>query len=119
MWPNFSRLLAAVFLLLGTALIQGQSAGNDPATRTQTTPAPKPQFFSGTVTTLDKEHITVSRVLVGKAPETRTFAIKPTTKVAKSVKAKAKVTVRYRHENDDGDVALEIQIRSSWRFSRS
>lgn len=68
---------------------------------------------------LDKEHITVSRALVGKPTETRTFAIKPTTKVARAVKAKAKVTVRYRHEKNDGDVALEIQTRSSWRFSRS
>ena len=117
MWPNLSRLLAAAFLLLGAALLFGQS-GDSPS-HTQNAPSSKPQFFSGTVTTLDKEHITVSRVLVGKPQETRTFLIKPTTKVAKSVKTKAKVTVRYRHENDDGDVALEIQIRSNWRFSRS
>ena len=119
MWPNFPRLLAAVFLLLGAVILQGQNAGSNPPAHTQTAPSPKPQFFSGTVTTLDKEHITVSRVLVGKPQETRTFVIKPTTKVAKSVKARAKVTVRYRHENDDGDVALEIQIRSNWPFSRS
>lgn len=117
MLHNFSRLLAALLVLLGGALIQAQETA--PAPGTHTTPPSKPQFFSGTVTTVDKEHITVSRSLVGKATETRTFLIKPTTKVARSVKVKTKVTVRYRHESEDGDVALEIQLRSNWPFSRS
>ncbi|MCU1295471.1 MAG: hypothetical protein JWP08_4321 [Bryobacterales bacterium] len=121
MWHNLSRVLAAILpLLLGVALLHGQSAGTDTASADPNTQSPsKAQFFSGTVTTLDKEHITVSRVLVGKPPETRTFAIKPTTKVAKSVKAKIKVTVRYQHDEDDGDVALEIQLRSAWRFPKA
>lgn len=122
---NFLRLLMTALLLLGAALLQGQNGGTKTdaskhaAAAAPSAPPTKPQFFSGIVTTLDKEHITVSRVLVGKPAETRTFAIKAGTKVSKSVKTKAKVTVRYQHEKDDGDVALEIQIRSNWRFSRS
>jgi hypothetical protein len=118
---NLFRVLAAVLpLLLAAVLLQGQSAGTDTASADPNTQSStKPQFFSGTVTTLDKEHITVSRALVGKPPETRTFAIKPTTKVAKSVKAKTKVTVRYQHEEEDGDVALEVQLRSGWRFPKT
>ena len=121
MWHNFFRVLAAVLpLLLAVVLLEGQSAGTDTASPDPTTQSSaKAQFFSGTVTTLDKEHITVSRVLVGKPPETRIFTIKPTTKVAKSVKAKTKVTVRYEHLEDDGDVALEIQLRSAWRFPKA
>ena len=121
MWHNLFRAFAAVLpLLLAAVLLQGQSAGTDtasPDTTTQT--STKAQFFSGTVTTLDNEHITVSRSLVGKPPETRTFVIKPTTKVAKSVKTKTKVTVRYEHLEDDGDVALEIQLRSAWRYPKA
>ena len=116
MWLNLSRLSAAVVLLLGAVMLAQESPSGTP---TPEPPSTKPQFFSGTVTDLDHEHITVSRVVVGKAPETRTFIIKAATKVAKSLKAKAKVTVRYQHLEEDGDVALEIQIRSQWRFRAS
>jgi hypothetical protein len=119
MWPNLPRLLTAVMLLFGAVLLRGQDPGPDPANPASNSQSSKPQFFSGTVTTLDHEHITVSRSLVGKPPETRTFVITPNTKVAKSVKAKARVTVRYEHEEEEGDVALEIQIRSGWRFPRT
>lgn len=58
---------------------------------------------------MDHEHITVSRTSVGKPAVSRSFLIKPTTKLSRSLKVAAKVTVRYQHE-DDGDVALEVQI---------
>jgi hypothetical protein len=79
------------------------------------TPLPKPQFFGGTVTALDAEHISVSRTSPGKAPERRTFLITAKTKMSKSVKVKARVTVRYRHM-PEGDVALEIQLRPLTRY---
>lgn len=119
MRPKLLSLFLAAILLAGAALLQGQNTAvvhDQPAPAAQ---SPKPQFFSGTVTTLDSEHIIVSRVLVGKSPETRTFVIKPSTKLSKSVKEKSKVTVRYQHDEDDGDIALEIQVRSGWRFPRS
>ncbi|MBV9266267.1 MAG: hypothetical protein JO061_08885 [Acidobacteriaceae bacterium] len=77
-------------------------------------PPDKPEFFAGIITTIDKVHVTVSRTLVGKAPETRTFLINPETKVSKAVKPRTKVTVRYRH-SADGDIALEIQLRPQSR----
>ena len=120
MRPNILRFFLTAFLLLsGIALLQGQNTNADIAKPEPSAQSEKAQFFSGTVQSLDNEHIIVSRALVGKQPETRTFVIKPTTKVSKSVKAKTKVTVRYEHEEDDGDVALEIQLRSGWRFPRS
>ena len=118
MFSNFLRALAAVILLIGVALAQVQNGETSPSVPQSAAAPAKAQFFSGTVTQLDKKHITVSRTLVGKPAETRVFLIQPATKVAKSVKAKAKVTVRYTHEKS-GDVALEVQVRSNWRFSRS
>ncbi|HTU48309.1 MAG TPA: hypothetical protein VMF91_24835 [Bryobacteraceae bacterium] len=78
-------------------------------------PLPKPQFFGGTVTELDAQHISVSRTSPGKAPEHRTFLIDKKTKMSKSVKVKSRVTVRYRHM-PEGDIALEIQIRPFMRL---
>lgn len=88
-----------------------------PADEESEQPAPVPvpgkaQFFSGTVTDVESDHVTVSRTLVGKAPETRTFLINPETNKPKSLRSKARVTVRYRHEGES-DVALEIRIHAS------
>lgn len=90
------RLAAALFLLVATALAQAP-------------PEPKPQFFAGTVTALDQQHIIVTRNAVGRPPVSRSFLIQPTTKLSKALKIAAKVTVRYQHQ-DAGDVALEVQI---------
>jgi hypothetical protein len=76
----------------------------------QSSPLPKAQFFGGTVTELDGQHITVSRTSLGKSPEHRTFVINIKTKMSKTVKVRSRVTVRYRHL-PEGDVALEISIR--------
>ena len=60
---------------------------------------------------LDANHIKVTRTLVGRPTESRSFAINPSTKMNKAaIKLHNRVTVRYKHLND-GDVALEIQPR--------
>jgi hypothetical protein len=88
-------------------------------TVTSTPPLPRPQFFAGTVTELDAGHITVSRTLVGHAPESRIFQITSSTKMNRSlIKVKSRVTVRYRHL-PAGDVALDIQLRPSAHPPRS
>jgi hypothetical protein len=81
-------------------------------------PAPRPQFFAGTVTALDPQHITVSRTLIGRSPEKRTFLIGPKTKMSKSLRVKSRVTVRYVHL-PEGDVALEIQLHPAPRVPKS
>ncbi len=76
-------------------------------------PLPRAQFFAGTVTELDAQHIRVSRTLVGHAPENRSFLITAHTKMNWSlIKVKSRVTVRYRHL-PEGDVALDVQLRPS------
>lgn len=128
-WSNTARL--TVVLMLGSAcgaLAQtpAQTPENPPATQPPESsanpqpapapaPLPKPQFFGGTVTALDAQHISVSRTSPGKSPEHRTFLVNAKTKMNKSVKVKARVTVRYRHM-PEGDVALEIQIRPLMRI---
>jgi|SRR5690349_4844323 hypothetical protein len=108
MWLNVTRVLAA--LLLSTAL----STPAEP-TATQGPPAfPRAQFFAGIVTDLSRERVTVSRSLVGRPRENRTFLIRPQTKLSRPLKVRARVTVRYRHL-PEGDVALEIQVRSQTR----
>jgi hypothetical protein len=102
--PARAFLLAAV--LFGTPAAPAQA----PAAPS-TTPLPKPQFFAGVVSEMDATHITISRTLVGRAPESRTFVINSATKINRTaVKVKTKVTVRYRRLAE-GDVALEIQLR--------
>jgi hypothetical protein len=115
MWLRLVRALPALALLVwGGMLVWAQAPEPD-----RVAPAPdKPQYFSGSVTDYDPKHITVSRTLVGKSPETRTFQITATTKVSRSLRVKTRVTVRYQHL-PEGDVALEVQVRSLWRSPRS
>jgi len=103
-----ARLVTALFIW-GALLTFAQSS----ETPTTSPSAPKPQFFAGTVTSLDEQHITVSRTLVGHSPENRTFLINPDTKLNRAaLKVKSRVTVRYQRMAE-GDLALEIQIRHS------
>ncbi|MBV8808033.1 MAG: hypothetical protein JO033_05115 [Acidobacteriaceae bacterium] len=106
--PQTVARLLTVLLVWSAVLAFAQSSeGPAPA------PAPKAQFFAGAVTALDEQHITVSRTLVGRPPENRTFLINPDTKWNKAaLKIKSRVTVRYQRM-PEGDLALEIQIRHS------
>ncbi len=67
-------------------------------------------FFSGTVTDLDAEKVTVERAILGKNPVKRTFAINSDTKVEGSLREKSRVTVRYA-TSENGDIALRIVVR--------
>jgi hypothetical protein len=107
-WRTITRAVAA--LLFCSALwTVAQAPGNQDAP-----PRPKAQFFAGIVTDLDREHVTVSRSLVGRPRENRTFLITRQTKMSRPVRIRSRVTVRYRNF-PEGDVALEIQVRSQTR----
>jgi hypothetical protein len=103
-----------------------QQPATPPENQNEPTPPPgnipppahvRAQFFAGTVTKVDEKQVVVSRRLVGKAPESRTFLIQDKTKVSRTLKPKQRVTVRYQHL-PEGDVALEIQVRQP-RSARS
>ncbi len=109
-----TKIRLKVVMLFSAALFCGatpglsQTATTDPA---PAQPAPRPQFFAGTVVELDTSYIKITRTLVGRPIESRSFAINPSTKINKAaIKLHNRVTVRYKHLND-GDLALEIQPR--------
>jgi hypothetical protein len=81
--------------------------------------APKPQFFAGVVSHIDAKRVNVSRTLPGRSPENRAFAIDGATKMPKGgIKPRTRVTVRYQHVAE-GDLALEIQIRTAERVTKA
>jgi hypothetical protein len=106
MWHRVACLAAV--LSLGVPVRALEQTPDSPAV---TAPSPKPQFFAGVVTELDDGHIKVSRKLVGRPAESRTFLVDSNTKMNKAaIRTKSRVTVRYKRV-PEGDLALEIQAR--------
>lgn len=90
----------------------GATQSQDPAQTQgdgQTTPE-NDGFFSGNVVEVAANHVTVTRTILNKRPERRTFRIDGNTKVEGKMKPQSRVTVRYA-PGDDGDVALSILVR--------
>jgi hypothetical protein len=95
---------AAVILVLcllgaGTILVAQEPGETDAAA-----------FFSGTVTALGEGKVSVSRTILGKSPETRTFILNEKTKIEGQLKMKSRVTVRFA-PSDEGDMAVSIVVR--------
>jgi len=102
------RLAAGAFLLLFSSTpIPARAQDAAPAEQ-----QPKNNFFSGTITALDGDKVTVSRTALGKTKETRTFLITKETRIEGNLKLKVRVTVRYTHD-DDGDRAVHIIVRTA------
>ena len=74
------------------------------------------QTFSGSIVEITATQITVSRSILGKPAEKRTFAIKPDTRIEGKLKVRVRVTVGYV-TSDDGDVARLVVVRSSQKPS--
>lgn len=70
----------------------------------------KATFFSGIVTELNDNSVTVNRKGLGQDSATHTFAIDPNTRVEGKLKVKAKVTVRFVN-NGDNLTAVHIIVR--------
>ena len=68
--------------------------------------------FSGPIAELTQDKITVSRSILGKPPEKRTFWIKPETRVEGKLKLRAKVTVGFI-SSEEGDIATLIVVRAA------
>ena len=73
---------------------------------------PQSEFFSGVVTELAADKITVLKTVLGKNSDTRTFLITKETQVEGKLRLKARVTVRYAHE-EDSNRALRIIVRNA------
>jgi hypothetical protein len=68
--------------------------------------------FSGPIVEVTATQITVSRSILGKPAEKRTFAIKSDTRIEGKLRVRVKVTVGYV-TTDDGDVARLVVVRTS------
>jgi len=100
-----SVLIACLVLLFAPASITARAHDSEPAEQ------PKSEFFSGVVTVLADDKVTVFRTVLGKNAESRTFLINSETRVEGKMKVKARVTVRYA-KDEDGDRALHIIVRA-------
>jgi len=99
--------------LAGGGVLVWLLLGMDVLARPQTppaAPAQSDQYFSGDVTRLEADRITVTRTVLGKEDATRTFLLTAETRTEGKVKVKARVTVRFV-AGEDGDRAIHILVR--------
>jgi len=102
-----------MFLWLLPAIPAGMQEGTQPPK--QENPKAEPKYddtFSGPIVEISQERITVSRSILGKPAEKRSFWIKPDTRIEGKLRMRVKVTVGFI-TTDEGDVARLIVVRSS------
>ena len=105
-----NRVVAYIFVVL-------LALGNGLAAQTSVTPvpgkktAPSADIFSGTVTKLTDEAVTVVRKVAGHDAVTREFTRDGSTKVEGKLREKVRVTVRYKAGGAGGFVAVYIIVR--------
>jgi hypothetical protein len=94
---------------MAIGMIGAQSAppSNPPAHKT----APANSYFSGIVTDVKPDSITVVRKLPAKDPVSRTFAMDAKTTVEGRIRDNARVTVRYAIQQDASLRAVHIIVR--------
>jgi hypothetical protein len=102
-------------MVVGTLLTSGgrsqEPAKAEPA---KSEPKSEPKYdetFSGPIVELSAVKITVSRSILGKPAEKRTFLIKSDTRIEGKLRIRAKVTVGFV-KTDDGDIARLVVVRT-------
>src|SRR6516164_6860049 len=105
-------MLKMVFLnrIIATALLALSAACLMPAWQETPEATQERPFFSGIVTELASDKLSVSRTILGKADEQRTFRITGATRIEGKLKLKSRVTVRFA-AGEEGDVAVSIVVR--------
>ena len=107
----FRPLIFAILLLALTAP-PGVCGQQEPAEKEKDEKEePSYEFFSGIVAEFQSGRLTVTRVISGKAPEKKSFLLKPDTRIEGKLKSKVRVTVGYV-TLDDGDVAVRVVVRT-------
>jgi len=100
--------LLAICLYSGIAFAQEALQAKD-------VPSSEPHFddtFAGPIIELTADKLTVSRSILGKPAEKRTFLIKPDTRIEGRLRVRARVTVGFT-KTDEGDIAKLIVVRPS------
>lgn len=70
----------------------------------------KSEIYSGTVTELSADAVSVSRKLPGKDPEIRKFLLNAQTRVEGKLRTNARVTVRFEGPPAGGEAATEEPV---------
>jgi hypothetical protein len=104
---NVSRFMCALFLAIGMIGAQSAPPTLPPAHKS---PTANP-YFSGTVTDVKADSITVVRKLPAKDPVARTFAMDAKTTVEGRIRENARVTVRYAMQEDGSLRAVHVIVR--------
>jgi hypothetical protein len=103
-----TRILCAFAILLGVLLPATVPAQDSEPNKT----APAGDIFSGTVTVLQPDSLTVVRKVTGQAAVTRTFVLDSKTRIEGRLKSRARVTVRFVPGTDEGlYTAIYIIVR--------
>ena len=105
----FARFLVLASGLLGFLAAAQECGGSQKLDSGKSEPK-YTDTFSGPIVELTAERITVSRSILGKPAERRSFWIKSDTRIEGKLRAKAKVTVGFV-TTDDGDIARLIVVR--------
>jgi hypothetical protein len=93
--------------IFAPAWVQAQTSGSAAPKKA----APSAEIFSGTVTKLTAESVTVVRKVPGHDAVTREFVRDAQTKVEGKLRERVRVTVRYMAGEDGGFVAVYIIVR--------
>ena len=110
--------LATLSMLVGALLTSGWSqeetgpskSGGDKAASAKSEPK-YDETFSGPVVEVSATKITVSRSILGKPAEKRTFLIKPDTRIEGKLRVRAKVTVGFVTTDEGDDIARLVVVR--------
>lgn len=106
-----TRNLLTALLLSLLVLIPAGLRSQEPGAAGPKAAVPAGRIFSGTVTQLTDQSLTVVRRLAGQQPVTREFARDDKTTVEGKLRVKSRVTVRYKALDDSGFVAVHIIVR--------
>jgi hypothetical protein len=103
-----TRILCAFAILLGLLLPAAVPAQDSEPNKTP----PAGDIFSGTVTVLQPDSLTVVRKVTGQPAVTRTFALDSKTRIEGRLRSRARVTVRFVAGTDEGlYTAIYIIVR--------
>lgn len=100
-------------ILLGVSLGSAQLLAQESDGPKQDISKNEPKYddtFSGNVIDLTAEKVVVSRSILGKPAEKRTFRIQADTRIEGKLHTKLKVTIGFV-TSDDGDIARLIVVR--------
>jgi len=105
-----SRFLITLALVLASAIV---ALGQPPGSKSTT----EGDIFSGTVTAVAADKITVVRKVPAKADESRDFAVDQGTKVEGRLRVNARVSVRFKTGDDGLAHAMRVIVRSDTKIT--